>query len=86
LSFSVERQYNSALQDLMEALKLAPDNRELRRLLIRVKEECIEANKLENAGSTEPPVAVTQPESSPALPEVSLPPAEVERRKEETAL
>lgn len=69
----------------MEALKLAPDNRELRRLLIRVKEECIEANKLENAGSTEP-IAVTQPESSPPLPEISLPPAEVERRKEETAL
>ena len=44
------RQYNSALQDLTIALTLAPDNRELRRLLVRVKEECREASKLENGG------------------------------------
>jgi len=33
------RQYQSALVDLSEALKLAPDNRELRHLIARVKEE-----------------------------------------------
>ena len=46
-----DRQFNSALQDLMEALRLAPENRELRRLLNRVKEECREQAKLENIGS-----------------------------------
>ena len=45
------RQFNSALADLMEALKMAPNNRELRRLLVRVKEECKEQAKLETIGS-----------------------------------
>ncbi|GFR94297.1 protein TANC2, partial [Elysia marginata] len=36
------RQYAAAQQDLMEALHLAPKNRELQRLLTRVKEECRE--------------------------------------------
>ena len=45
------RQFNAALQDLIEALKLAPDNRELRRLLQRVKEECHEQSKLDHAPS-----------------------------------
>ncbi len=45
------RQFNAALQDLKEALNLAPNNRELKRLLARVKEECKEQAKLENAGS-----------------------------------
>ena len=36
------RQYAAAQQDLLEALRLAPKNRELQRLLTRVKEECRE--------------------------------------------
>ncbi|CAG5131025.1 unnamed protein product [Candidula unifasciata] len=36
------RQYAAAQQDLVEALQLAPKNRELQRLLTRVKEECWE--------------------------------------------
>ena len=34
------KQYQSAVVDIMEALKLAPNNTELKRLLVRVKEEC----------------------------------------------
>lgn len=80
------RQYNSALQDLMEALKLAPDNRELRRLLIRVKEECIEASKLENSGVAESStLATTQIEKSPTSSDASVS-TEKQRKKEETAL
>ncbi len=45
------RQFNAALQDLTEAIKLAPNNRELRRLFVRVKEECSEHAQLENMGS-----------------------------------
>ncbi|BFZ22422.1 hypothetical protein BsWGS_25461 [Bradybaena similaris] len=35
-----DRQYAAAQQDLMEALRLAPQNREVHRLLTRIKEEC----------------------------------------------
>ena len=35
-----DQQYSSAQSDLMEALRLAPNNREVRRLLTRIKEEC----------------------------------------------
>ena len=35
-----DQQYSSAQTDLMEALRLAPNNREVRRLLTRIKEEC----------------------------------------------
>lgn len=36
------RLYTSAMEDLKEALKLAPTNRELQRLLVRVRDECME--------------------------------------------
>ncbi|XP_033105680.1 protein TANC1-like isoform X2 [Anneissia japonica] len=39
------KQFGSALQDLLDALKLAPNNKEIRRLLLRVKEECKEETK-----------------------------------------
>ena len=39
------RQFGPALQDLLEAIKLAPNNREVRRLLVRVKEECKEETR-----------------------------------------
>lgn len=71
----------------MEALKLAPDNRELRRLLIRVKEECIEASRLENSGVAESnTLATTQIEKkSPTSADASVS-TEKQRKKEETAL
>lgn len=34
------QQYIAAQEDLKEALRLAPNNREVRRLLTRIKEEC----------------------------------------------
>ena len=34
------RMFASAIEDLKEALKLAPTNRELQRLLIRLRDEC----------------------------------------------
>ena len=37
-----DQQYSSAQTDLMEALRLAPSNREVRRLLTRIKEECMQ--------------------------------------------
>ncbi|XP_059142219.1 protein TANC2-like isoform X2 [Physella acuta] len=37
-----DKQFSSAQQDILEALRLAPKNRELQRLLSRVKEECKE--------------------------------------------
>ncbi|XP_072299762.1 protein TANC2 isoform X2 [Eucyclogobius newberryi] len=37
------RQYHSALEDLLEASRLCPSNREIQRLLSRVKEECRQA-------------------------------------------
>ncbi|XP_071942974.1 protein TANC2-like isoform X2 [Antedon mediterranea] len=39
------KQFSFALQDLLNALKLAPNNKEIRRLLVRVKEECKEDTK-----------------------------------------
>ena len=42
------RQGDSALEDLKEALKLAPNNRELQRLLRRIRDECLEQARYEN--------------------------------------
>lgn len=42
------RQFSSAVEDLKEALKLAPSNRELQRLLTRVRDECTEQARYEN--------------------------------------
>lgn len=39
------KQYQSAVVDIMEALKLSPNNSELKRLLIRVKEECCQHDR-----------------------------------------
>ena len=47
------RQYGPALQDLLEAVKLAPNNREVRRLLVRVKEECKEETKRQREAKEE---------------------------------
>ena len=40
VSPSVRRQFTAAMADLHEAAKLCPNNREIRRLLARVEEEC----------------------------------------------
>ena len=76
------RQFNSSLQDLMEALKLSPENRELRRLLARVKEECQEQAKLENSGSI---LSVDQLDRSD-IPDIVPDRRMVDRHREETAL
>ncbi|XP_029996218.1 protein TANC2-like isoform X3 [Sphaeramia orbicularis] len=46
------RQFHAALEDLIEASRLCPSNREIQRLLARVKEECRQASQQE-----EPPTA-----------------------------
>ena len=48
------RQYTSALADLTEALKIAPDNRELRHLIARVKEESRDASRSEPTSNRSP--------------------------------
>ncbi|BFZ06329.1 hypothetical protein BsWGS_09368 [Bradybaena similaris] len=47
------RQYAAAQQDLIEALQLAPKNKELQRLLTRVKEECWEQMARYESGGRE---------------------------------
>ncbi|XP_035828522.1 uncharacterized protein LOC101850208 [Aplysia californica] len=49
-----DRQYSAAEQDLLEALRLAPKNRELQRLLTRVKEECREQMTRYESGAVAP--------------------------------
>lgn len=41
------RQFTSAIEDLKEALKLAPTNKELQRLLIRLRDECKDQSRLD---------------------------------------
>ena len=89
--FFLSRQFNAALQDLMEALKLAPNNRELRRLLVRVKDECKEQSQLEHMGSltsiNEIGSLSSPPDVVPTNFDTKPPPLGVqERRREETAL
>ena len=85
----ISRQFTSALMDLQEALKLAPNNRELKRLLVRVQEECMEQAKLENAGSI---ASVDQlgrsdvPDIVPNMPTTHVGSPLPERVREETAL
>lgn len=82
------RQYTSALNDLMEALKLAPNNRELRRLLVRVKEECREQAKLEQSATfaSMPDLGDRNHGDVPDLVPTNDAQQRVERTREETAL
>lgn len=48
--FAVSRQFAAALADLHEAARLAPSNREIRRLLVRVEEECKHHQKVSGTG------------------------------------
>ena len=63
--FSFSRQFGPALQDLLEAIKLAPNNREVRRLLVRVKEECKEESRKQKDAALE--AAAAQGSSSTSL-------------------
>lgn len=47
------RMYASAMEDLKEALKLAPTNRELQRLLVRVRDECQEQARFDGGQETD---------------------------------
>ncbi|XP_069389339.1 protein TANC1 isoform X2 [Paralichthys olivaceus] len=44
------RQFSAALADLHEAAKLCPNNREIRRLLARVEDECKQMQRLQTKG------------------------------------
>ncbi|XP_067373168.1 protein TANC1 isoform X4 [Channa argus] len=44
------RQFTAALADLHEAAKLCPNNREIRRLLARVEEECKQMQRMQTKG------------------------------------
>ncbi|XP_060146527.1 protein TANC2 isoform X4 [Globicephala melas] len=58
------RQFAAALEDLSEAIKLCPNNREIQRLLLRVEEECRQMQQ-------QPPAAQQQPQQQ--LPEETEP-------------
>ncbi|XP_061030760.1 protein TANC2 isoform X7 [Eubalaena glacialis] len=58
------RQFAAALEDLNEAIKLCPNNREIQRLLLRVEEECRQMQQ-------QPPAAQQQPQQQ--LPEETEP-------------
>lgn len=47
----VHRQFTAALTDLHEAAKLCPNNREIRRLLARVEEECKQMQRAQTKGN-----------------------------------
>ncbi|XP_047688266.1 protein TANC2 isoform X6 [Prionailurus viverrinus] len=65
---SSSRQFAAALEDLNEAIKLCPNNREIQRLLLRVEEECRQM---------QPPPPPQQP-PQPPLPEETEPEAQHE--------
>lgn len=46
------RQFTAALADLHEAAKLCPNNREIRRLLARVEDECKQMQRIQVKGAT----------------------------------
>lgn len=48
--FPIQRQFTAALADLHEAAKLCPNNREIRRLLARVEEECKQMQRTQTKG------------------------------------
>uniref|UniRef100_A0A8C9JBD8 Tetratricopeptide repeat, ankyrin repeat and coiled-coil containing 2 n=1 Tax=Panthera tigris altaica TaxID=74533 RepID=A0A8C9JBD8_PANTA len=63
------RQFAAALEDLNEAIKLCPNNREIQRLLLRVEEECRQM---------QPPPPPPQQPPQPPLPEETEPEAQHE--------
>ena len=51
MPLSVHRQFTAALADLHEAARLCPNNREIRRLLARVEDECKQMQRSQTKGS-----------------------------------
>ncbi|KAK9396750.1 protein TANC2 [Crotalus adamanteus] len=49
------RQFSAALEDLNEAIKLCPNNREIQRLLMRVEEECRQTQDHQQGKDINPP-------------------------------
>ncbi|XP_051681057.1 protein TANC2 isoform X9 [Oryctolagus cuniculus] len=66
------RQFAAALEDLNEAIKLCPNNREIQRLLLRVEEEC---RQLQQQPQQPPPPPPPQqpPQQLPEEPEAEPP-------------
>ncbi|KAL2764823.1 protein TANC2 isoform 1 [Daubentonia madagascariensis] len=66
------RQFAAALEDLNEAIKLCPNNREIQRLLMRVEEECRQMQQQQQPPPPQPP---QQPQQQPQqeLPEETEP-------------
>ncbi|XP_006833621.1 PREDICTED: protein TANC2 [Chrysochloris asiatica] len=62
------RQFAAALEDLNEAIKLCPNNREIQRLLMRVEEECRQMQQQQQQQPPQPP-----PPPQPQLPEETEP-------------
>ena len=80
------RQFTLAHQDLVEALKLSPANREIRRLLVRVKEESQGEGKLEPVASMTSLQELEKAEMPDIVPELRTPVNVIYERREETAL
>uniref|UniRef100_A0A2K6FF29 Tetratricopeptide repeat, ankyrin repeat and coiled-coil containing 2 n=1 Tax=Propithecus coquereli TaxID=379532 RepID=A0A2K6FF29_PROCO len=57
------RQFAAALEDLNEAIKLCPNNREIQRLLMRVEEECRQMQQQQQ--QQPPPQLPQQPQQQP---------------------
>ncbi|XP_012602780.2 protein TANC2 isoform X8 [Microcebus murinus] len=70
---SSSRQFAAALEDLNEAIKLCPNNREIQRLLMRVEEECRQMQQQQQ--QQQPPQLPQQPQQQPQqeLPEETEP-------------
>nr|XP_012602781.1 protein TANC2 isoform X9 [Microcebus murinus] len=69
------RQFAAALEDLNEAIKLCPNNREIQRLLMRVEEECRQMQQQQQQQQQQPPQLPQQPQQQPQqeLPEETEP-------------
>lgn len=70
------RQFSEALEDLREALKLCPNNREIVRLLQRVEEECKKVNQTNETVLEPPPSPPPSPLPADKEPHHHTPPPE----------
>ncbi|KAM5308363.1 protein TANC2 isoform 6-T6 [Glossophaga mutica] len=59
------RQFAAALEDLNEAIKLCPNNREIQRLLMRVEEECRQTQQQQPPPPPQPPQQQLPEETEP---------------------
>ncbi|XP_066118768.1 protein TANC2 isoform X5 [Saccopteryx bilineata] len=59
------RQFAAALEDLNEAIKLCPNNREIQRLLMRVEEECRQTQQQQQPPPLPPPQQQLPEETEP---------------------